>query len=204
MDWLPAALRHFRFQPQALVHAGAHHGQEIEFYRQCGYQRMLMIEADPEAFQVLQQRREAGVETRCRALSDRRGPATFYRTLHPTQSSLLEPGPELQTQEQIQVECCLLSDLTESFGEFQLLVLDLQGAELRVLQSCPALLRQLELIITEVNDEPRYQGCPLVAEIDDCLNRLGFFRWRRSGPFPGCPAGDAIYVNTQRLPIVGC
>lgn len=212
---LQSLLRAQNLPSRGLVHCGAHHGQELGHYVDCGFEHILLIEANPFAFPTLQYVvekwqplvRDLGIRVQAiqRAVWDHQGLAWFHRTQSETMSSLLRPEEPLVTLNRVEVPCSPLPAIMQE-AQFppeacNVLVLDLQGAELRVLQSAGEILKGLDLIITEVNDQPRYEGCPGVEEIDSFLNRLGFFRWMRSGPFPGCPAGDAVYLNLNSLPI---
>ena len=57
-----------------------------------------------------------------------------------------------------------------------LLVMDIQGAELLALRGATKLLPNLDAIVTEVSWDALYEEQALVHEIDDFLNEHGFVR----------------------------
>lgn len=83
---------------------------------------------------------------------------------------------------------------TYGFANAVFMKLDVQGAELEILESGPELVgRTLLGIRTEVEFVPIYLGQPLWADVDGHLRRAGFVpmsfletrRWRRPGPRAG-------------------
>jgi hypothetical protein len=54
--------------------------------------------------------------------------------------------------------------------------IDVQGAELMVLQGATELLKHIDLIYTEVNIEEVYKGCCLMSDLDRFLEPFGFVR----------------------------
>jgi FkbM family methyltransferase len=110
---------------------------------------------------------------------------TFHLTVAPMCSSLYEPDtpllslfqqlPELvRTAETGKVKTQRLDDLSEVVGT-DYLKLDVQGAELDVINGAEKLLRESVCVVkTEVEFVPLYKGQPLFADVDAKLRSLGF------------------------------
>jgi FkbM family methyltransferase len=82
-------------------------------------------------------------------------------------------------------------------GCLDFLVMDIQGAELRVLRGSPSVLQNVKMICTEVNAEEVYKGAGLFTDLTAFLEEHGFVcvssvvneqKW-----------GDALYVKKELL-----
>jgi FkbM family methyltransferase len=113
---------------------------------------------------------------------------TFHECNFPMTSSLFEPNTPLLAKFQnlenlVQVvrvcpaETKRLDDLAETAG-VDLLKLDVQGAELLVLQGAVERLKGVLVVHTEVEFVPLYKHQPLFAEIDAFLRGHGFMLHR--------------------------
>lgn len=76
---------------------------------------------------------------------------------------------------------------------YDMLVMDVQGAELLVLKGAQKTLENVRIIIAEVNIKPLYHGCPMMSELDEYLSDFGFVRYGVCMTKHGW--GDAIYVR---------
>src|SRR5262249_17580699 len=77
---------------------------------------------------------------------------------------------------------------------FELLVIDVQGAEALVLKGAMETLRHVKAIAIEVNFVDMYRGGAQIDEIDDILGHAGFERAQiASGFHPTC--GRPVYVR---------
>jgi len=106
----------------------------------------------------------------------------FFECRNPLHSSLYEPNEKLfsllwhedltvlRTRE---IQTLRLDDLPEIM-DCDLLKIDVQGAELDVLNGATRLLRQIVVIHTEVEFVPAYKGQPLFGQVDQKLVDAGF------------------------------
>lgn len=173
------------------------------------------FEPDPEECERLNRRSRPRHRALCAALSDHVGTADLHLARSRGASSLLKPNfavldhfPEtarFATERTIQVECTTLDTLAQAGDLTQLdfLKLDVQGAELKVLEGGAGILPgELIGLESEVEFLPLYQGQPLFADIDAWVRqRLGFelmdirtSYWRRiATPTLGATKGQLVF-----------
>lgn len=87
----------------------------------------------------------------------------------------------------------LLSQQGYQHNDFDVLVMDIQGAEMLALKGARKTLPHIHVIVTEVNTKELYQGCPLIADMDMFLQQEGYIRVRTTMTHHGW--GDAMYVR---------
>lgn len=213
---LAGLLEQRNLRADVVVHVGAHEGQELESYLACGFRQIVYCEPHPQTFarlelhvnfwrswlEVFQQRYGweglPRITTVGRAITDHSGKVSFHQTDHEMCSSILPiTDARVQTVNTLEVDCCtldqLLNELNIDTGRVTFLNLDAQGAELKILRGAPGLMSKLPLILTEVNEEPRYQGAPREEEVHTHLINLGFGLLSRFKPYPSYPAADVLY-----------
>lgn len=151
------------------------------------------------------------------ALGDFDGEATFYNTYGPESNSLLEflPGNPLEKMHRVvgtetvtvrtldgvcRVKNADQFSVEQGMKQVSLLKMDVQGAEIRVLQGARRLLEVAKPVIyCEVAFQPQYQDHPLLADVDEYLDGLGYERlYLYEGPMPEI-WGDAIYVPKEAV-----
>ncbi|TGW15477.1 FkbM family methyltransferase [bacterium NHP-B] len=77
------------------------------------------------------------------------------------------------------------------------MVLDIQGAELMALEGATHTLKDIDAIVTEVSCTELYKGCALIEDLDAFLLNQGF---RRVNTIVNMFSwGDALYVRKQFL-----
>jgi FkbM family methyltransferase len=76
--------------------------------------------------------------------------------------------------------------------DINILVIDIQGVELRALKGSISLLPNIDIIYTEVNTDETYEGCDKIHDIDIFLN-IYCFKRIKTNIFPGHTYGDAVY-----------
>ncbi|CAO3418463.1 FkbM family methyltransferase [Azospirillum doebereinerae] len=192
--------------PRGVIHIGAHEGEEYDGYVRAGCPRVLFIEADPNTFARLAPRFTGNPDVLCinRAVSDRSGRMPFSRMTGSQSSSLLPPKehlsfyPGITVSETIEVDVAplpaILGERGIDVGDYNVLILDTQGAERMILAGCGALLPRFDAVIAEVNYAELYQGCGRIMDIDDLLFPHGFERVEEISPFHHS-WGDALYVR---------
>ncbi|MEE3715590.1 FkbM family methyltransferase [Tumidithrix elongata RA019] len=198
-----------QISPRGVIHIGAHEGQELVSYSAMGITPILLIEANPNIFEDLQiyaqsfANRDKITCVNC-AISNTNGMANFHITSYDQSSSLLplkqhrEIYPTIEEVAQIEVPLKTLDTLLEELdcnpSLFNILNIDIQGAELLALQGAIKTLACIEAINIEVSYVELYAGGAFVWEIDRFLEQYGFERVATTSPLH--PSwGDALYVR---------
>jgi len=203
---------------RTLVHVGAHLGQERHAYEALGYTDMLWIEGSARVHAQLAEslaahvaeRKAAGVsdlrhQTVCALLAAREGEELALRefsndgmssSIFGATAALRERWPavrETGREERVRTRTLdgLLAEL--GFGPVDLLVVDVQGAELLVLQGAERTLGQVKAVVSEVSSQPFYDGGVLFPQLQAFLLERGFEAM--SAPRRH---GDMLFVHPQR------
>jgi FkbM family methyltransferase len=123
-------------------------------------------------------------------------------------------GELMQVVQEVTIQTYRLDDIHEANGA-DFLKLDVQGAELMILENAQEALRSVSLIQCEVEFIELYEGQPLMADIDEFLRSHGFcfhrFAYTSERPFKPWQInsnaksgmnqllwGDAIYIRDFR------
>jgi len=196
-------------RPRGILHLGANEAGELPVYRRMGVERVLYVEANPAAAARLAERLKAepGVTVAACAAGDHDGRIAFRLASNHQCSSILPLArhrdiyPAVVETGMVEVPCrridTLLAELNLDQAGFNLMCLDIQGAELLALAGAPGTLGHMDGILVEVNFEELYQGCAQIDEVDDFLEPLGFRRVALACPFH--PSwGDAFYARVAR------
>jgi FkbM family methyltransferase len=206
-------LEKLQIQLNGVIHVGAHQGQEVSNYRNLGISPIVLIEANPKLAKDLHKKFDTAsdIEVIEGAISDTKGKVTFNVASFDQSSSLLNLKkhaklyPKITYTDSIEVEAftlnqCIadLSKQRSDVSEANLLVMDIQGAELMALRGGVKTLEQIDAIQLEVNYAEFYEGCPSIWDIDAFLEPLGFIRYKTNTPYSP-DWGDALYV---RRPII--
>lgn len=197
-------------KPQGVVHVGAHHGEEVAALRDTGVEAFLLIEGDPTTCTIAEQAHAADPDiTVLNAIvADVAGDVTFHRASFDQSSSILamkhhlDLHPGISQVQTVTAQATTLDAIMASqgarFADCNLLMIDVQGAELRVMKGAVSALDQFDAIACEVNITEVYEGCAQMEEIDAFLFDHGFLRvasaWEHSDSW-----GDALYVRSNMV-----
>lgn len=197
-------------QPKGVLHVGAHEGKERDRYREKKISPIIFVEANPDLARSLAERfsSDKDVVVVQAAAADRSGEAIFNITSMDQSSSLLnlkqhlDLYPKIGVEKKIKVRTETIDNIVSEAKirpeDINLLVMDIQGAELLALQGAIRQLQNIEAIQLEVNYSELYEGCPLIHDIDEFLDEKGFSRVKTSTPFSE-QWGDALYVRTPKV-----
>lgn len=173
---------------KGVIHVGAHEGQELPEYHKLRTKRVFFIEANPEVFARLKENvgHVPGVRILNRAILDRGGEIALNVASFDQSSSIFELAkhldfyPGISESHKLLVKCSTLDDAMreESLdaSAYNLLVLDVQGAELATLKGATKTLQSIAGILAEVCFDNLFNNAPQVEEIDEFLNDFGFHR----------------------------
>lgn len=197
--------RHYGIASKGVIHIGAHDGQELPVYQSLGMRRILLVEANPVAYARLKSHVQAmpDVRTVQYAICDEDGFVPLHVTSSDASSSMLplkwhkHVFPTIQEQYQTIVPSrkldTLLRELKEKPSDYNLMNIDIQGAELLAFRGATNALRHMEAVNAEINFAELYEGCALADQVDEYLGSFGFRRMMTTLHHPSF--GDAFYVK---------
>ena len=181
-----AYLKKFLPSNPTVIDCGAHDGSDTVVLQQKLGGRVYAFEVVPEIFERLKQRTANNKNIICFpiALAAETGTAKFYvgEGSSDASSSLLAPKehlvdhPDINFDRTITVETNTLDDWAAKQGitSIDFLWLDMQGAELMMLQHSPKILATVKMIHTEVSVRETYEGVTLYKDYKNWLTANGF------------------------------
>lgn len=197
---------------KGVVHVGAHKAEELNLYRSLKIKNVLLFEANPSLIKFLRFKSSVfnflfnmNVSIENKALLDSVGEVNLNITSNSQSSSILNLKehalmyPEIKKIKQIKISSSTLNnefDLKYNIKNYNMLNMDIQGSELLVLKGSSNILKNFDLIYTEINFKEMYEDCALAHDLDEFLKNFGFFRCVTSTPESEF-WGDAIYLNKR-------
>jgi FkbM family methyltransferase len=186
-------------KPSLIVHVGSHEGQEIKDYLDLQPDKLVFIEADPQTFLNLEKNiynHRSGTNTQIFWVNALVGSSdgekfNFYRYSNDGLSSSIYKSTDLltntwsvinlrETGEVLSLTSrtlqSVLNSINVEIGHNSLLILDVQGAELKALMGLGIRLNEFEFLEVEVSSNQYYEGAPLFQEIDHYLTAFNFQR----------------------------
>src|SRR3972149_2968465 len=145
-----------------------------------------------------------------KVLGAKKGYGNLYITQDPAYSSLYLPDDELiRNRPSLNVtnlvstktvEISTLDDWTQKKGISQIdfMKLDVQGAELNVLQGAEKTLQSVRMLEVKVQFNPLYQGVPLFGNVDQFLRQRGFSLWSIKNFSHYRMSGIDLQTNTEK------
>jgi FkbM family methyltransferase len=193
-------------KPKSVIHVGAHIGQELSMYKDIGLTSGVFIEADPTVYKRLEE--YLVCEPNWKAIealvSDTHDVEVDFwvSSNDKMSSSLLEPGlhltehPDVKFDSQpIKIKTKTLDSL--SLGKFDLVVMDVQGAELKVLSGGIETFKDADALWLEVALGGLYKNDCSINDLSEFLAPFGFYpvyviigstMW-----------GDALFIKKETL-----
>ena len=167
-----------------VIHVGAHHGQEIDAYMETfGNIITHWFEPLPDAFQILHRNvlgKYPNTNIYQFALGDKFESISMYVDSgnDGQSSSLLKPiehtnlFPHITFENKAMVHVRPLDSF--HINNSNLLVLDVQGYELKCLYGSIETLKSIKYVFSEYNTNEMYEGCPTLDELNMFLSQHGF------------------------------
>ena len=175
-----------------VIHAGAHFGQEAELYRSCGIDEVLWIEANPQMIDELRANVERfGQRVASACLAPMSGDVVLFNVAESASgdnrgmsssvlpfAAHLQRYPHVRYVSQIELTTSTLDAVVAEHAATRsnLLVLDVQGYELHVLQGAAETLGHTDCIYSEINVDELYGGGALLPDLDSFLAERGLTR----------------------------
>ena len=203
--------RFWGLRPGKILHIGAHTAEEASQYEAYGWgsELVVWVEADP----VSAAKARAHVENRPNSIVvealawDESGKTLqFHVSTNGESSSALTMKkhrtyyPEIQVTHTITMESTALGELPiiQTNAPFNLINLDIQGAELRALRGLSHVLREADAVYSEVNREDLYAGGTRFGDLDRYLHERGFALVDVQMTSHGW--GDALWLKANQVP----
>ncbi len=194
--------------PETVLHVGAHQAEEADLYLALGAREIHWVEAQPDlCFQMREELdpkanfvynaavwSKGGLEKELVITNNSQSTSLFSLKGH------LDAHPEVQEISRLKVTTARLDEFLPH-KKFDIINIDIQGAELHALEGLGDLIGETRLIYLEVNKAELYEDIDLVPVIDRFLEARGFRRVvTRWVPRKGW--GEAIYVPEASVSVV--
>jgi len=176
--------------PRTVVHVGSHYGQDNKQYELLGIDSIYWCEADPICASHIRLRYPRSHVVEGVFWSEANKSLDFWLMANRAHNSLFEPKSPIEETQRIKVKTTTLDREFQNLiiREPVLLVLDVQGAEPKVLQGASKLLSKVHYLICEITDESTISSFTVKqSEIERLLAPLGFRksirRWSYSSEY---------------------
>ena len=203
-------LKHeLKFEPRTILDVGAQIG---DFYRESKEvwpdSQIMMIEATQECEPYL---KETGGNYLIAVLSDSKKTIPFYKTKLAetnTGNSVYKELTSAYSDENLIVEernTYTLDELYDGYTEtFDLIKLDTQGSEIDIMNGGSRLIKNTSVIIVEVSHVEYNEKAPLVDEVREYMESVGFIYNMEIGQtysneFNGLIQRDLVFVNKELI-----
>lgn len=198
----------YGISPDHVIHVGAWEGLDVPEYLVLGAQKITLVEALPDKATALRTlyREEGRVEVIERAASNIENEVVTFYPLNYGSSSLLKPKIDSLKEifadftefDEIDVRTIKVDNLSPDAWNAIFLVIDVQGAELKVLEGAIRTLKRTVLIKIEVSKTEYYENPTHPSDIEQFLRSQGFTKVserinNRIGQ------GDAIYAPQGQI-----
>lgn len=202
----PSLVKKYSIKADGVIAVGAHFAEEHPDYVAAGIKRFVYIEPCAAAFNVLKNKfaghhhiqlfNYACGEVECEQVmytgSQNEGQSNSLLKMH--KHTQIHPGITLPNTELVTVK--RLDSLGLAHKGYQLLVMDCQGFEGRVLKGATETLKQVNYVYTELSRDDVYEKCTLVDEMDQLL---GDFERVETGEWVGGMWTDGLYIRKSIL-----
>jgi FkbM family methyltransferase len=169
----PHLVSALNIDPRHVLHIGAHQAEEFPFYREAGVQKLTLVEANPDLAAKLEEDFSKVADVDVSVISNACGSsprtATFNIMGRTNLSTLAEPQKHDNVASQVQVEVVRVDAIQ---GDANILVVDVQGLEIDVLESAD--LEKFDLIIAECSTVEDSSMSVMYDELDDYMVGKGF------------------------------
>ena len=171
-------------KPKTVLHVGAHMAQELPMYKNFGAESGVFIEADPSVYSRLSNSlaNEQDWNTVEALVSDINNLEVDFWTSSNDKmsSSLLKPGLHLTEHPDVIFDSVPIKLKTKTLdslniGKFDLVVIDVQGAELKVLKGGIETFKDADALWLEVALGGLYEGDCTINDLVEFLSKFDFY-----------------------------
>ncbi len=201
---LTELIKKYNLKIKGVVQVGCHFGQEMEEYISHGIKNMVFIEPCENAFNTVSKKVGAieGIKLfncACGDFESESEPMYAESTNQGMSNSLLKPKVHLTQHKEVifdhteTVMVRRLDNLEFDRSLYNLLNMDCQGFEDRVLKGASETLKHIDYIYTEVNRLEMYENNAMVEQIDEILSDFKRVETGWASDYHGW--GDAAYIR---------
>ena len=192
----------YNFNIKGIIHIGGHYGQEYDLYKTLNVP-ILFFEPITNSFNIL--KNKIGNDSNVLAFQCALGNENKIITMNVEtanngqSSSILRPKKHLEQYPHItfdfteEVSMFRLDDIDINILNYNFINIDVQGYELEVFKGAFNTLKNIDYIISEVNQDEIYENCPHISELDKYLSEFSFERIETN--WAGGSWGDALYIK---------
>ncbi|MEG4838610.1 FkbM family methyltransferase, partial [Microcoleus sp. B9-D4] len=202
----PDLCQHHNITPRGIISIGAYDHKTLKRLNLPNTIKTLLIDANPTAVERLQENfaDRPNIQVVQAAIANHNDTVTLHLASLESTSSILpwqqysKIYPNIKETQQLTLPSrtldTLLQELHLSTTDFNILILDIQGAELLALEGATQLLNTLDAIYTTVHYQELFKGGALAEQVDLFLTDYQFQRVAEETPYH--PAwGEAFYVR---------
>ena len=202
----PDLCQHHNITPRGIILIGAYDVKTLKRLNLPNTVKILVIDANQGAVERLQENfaNSPNIQVVQAAIANHNDTVTLHLTSLESSSSILpwkqysEIYPNIKEIQQLTLSSrtldTLLEELNLSPSDFNILILDIQGAELLALEGATQLLNNLDAIYTNVHYQELFEGGALAEEVNQFLTDYQFDIVAEDTPYH--PAwGEAFYVR---------
>ena len=187
-----------------MIHVGAHYLEEYSSYIDKNFNQIFYIEGDPHKYIEISKKSSERVKIINAIVSNESKNVDFYiASNNGASSSILKPKlhrsihPEITfLKEKTNLKSTKLDQIFSSSELYDLMVLDIQGAELLALQGGINTIANTRYIYSEYSLVELYENCTVLRELVTFLGRNNFSLIELSFEAK-TGAGDALFVNQR-------
>ena len=195
----------FNLKISGVIHIGAHYGQEYIEYVKHNIENIIFFEPLKNNYNVLLNniKLNDNVKAFNLALGNIEGNVEMYveSANKGMSSSILKPHVHLTQYPNIIfnnkeiVEINKLNNISYDRNKYNFINIDVQGYELEVFKGAISSLKNIDYIMTEINNVYLYENGALEDELDSFLLNFGFRRVETY--WAGGTWGDALYIKNN-------
>ena len=187
--------------PKGAIHVGAHECPEIGCYRKLFKEKVVWVEANPDTYIKAKEVAERNNQ-KCYnfAAHDTNGEKLLLYIPDREDISSIYPSQEFPISKVVEVETKTMTSLFKEesldIDDFDFLNIDVEGAELNVLDGFRDYLNKIKYIFIEVSVNPRFVGSEATFDnINNYLTEEGFTLAEISESINALGWGDAFYIK---------
>ncbi|MBC8442878.1 MAG: FkbM family methyltransferase [Proteobacteria bacterium] len=195
-----------------VIHIGAHYGDEYEKFCGVGVTDFLMFEPNPDSFSKLKEhvgdKDNVTLENIALGHVKKEDCMMYVETANKGMScSLMKPMKHLEMYPNITFDSTIKVNQTSldryfdeneiNISKYNMINIDVQGYEVEVFKGAISSLHEIDYIMTEVNLDELYEGCPLMENLDEFLGDLFGFKRVAERIVGNNTWGDALYIRDK-------